>query len=224
MLMASVISEWKDGCVLVVAHRIELIEQISHTLHSFGIDHGLILRGTDGNDGKSVVVASIQTLARQNESIAIIPSLIIIDEAHHALAKTYRSLWDISPECRFLGLTATPCRLNGQPFTDLFDVLLQSLSIDGFIARGWLSDFDYVSASPAAERFAWYRHCRNVVRTETIRRRKWLQCSTVKRAYAICMNLTGTLLPARKALYMPSTVIMHATLLNIIVTMGYAAA
>ena len=72
-------------------------------------------------------------------------SLIIVDEAHHALAKTYRMLWDTWPKARFLGLTATPCRLNGAPFTDLFDTLLQSWSIVDFIKKGWLSDLDYVS-------------------------------------------------------------------------------
>lgn len=71
-----------------------------------------------------------------------------MDEAHHALAKTYRMLWERWPEAKFLGLTATPCRLNNAPFTDLFDTLLQSWSIQEFIDKGWLSDFEYVSARP----------------------------------------------------------------------------
>ena len=87
-----------------------------------------------------------------NCSLFTIPfSLIIIDEAHHALARTYRMLWDRWPKARFLGLTATPCRLNNAPFTDLFDTLLQSWSIQEFIDKGWLSDFEYVSASPDSE-------------------------------------------------------------------------
>ena len=76
------------------------------------------------------------------------PSLVIIDEAHHALAKTYRRLWEWWPETKFLGLTATPCRLSGEAFTDLFEVLLQSWTIQEFIDKGYLSDFDYVSAAP----------------------------------------------------------------------------
>ena len=75
-------------------------------------------------------------------------SLIIVDEAHHAVAKTYRRLWEMWPEAKFLGLTATPCRLSGEGFGDLFDVLLQSEDIQWFIDKGWLSDFEYVSARP----------------------------------------------------------------------------
>ena len=143
--------------VLVVAHRIELIEQISQTLDRFGIDHGLIVSGKPIDATKQVQVASIQTLTRRitqttpsddtppTQEGRIDFSLIIIDEAHHAVAETYRMLWDRWPEARFLGLTATPCRLNGAPFTDLFDTLLQSWSIREFIQKGWLSDLDYVS-------------------------------------------------------------------------------
>ena len=128
--------------VLVVAHRRELIEQIRQTLKAFGIDGG------------SVVVESIQKLSRAEAGDALPGhcfSLVVVDEAHHALAKTYRMLWERWPQARFLGLTATPCRLNGAAFTDLFDVLLQSYSIQEFIDKGWLSDFEYVSARPDSE-------------------------------------------------------------------------
>ena len=143
-----------SGGVLVVAHRRELIDQISRTLDKFGIEHGLIVSGKPVDETKQVQVASIQTLTRRplptspkgEELFA--PSLIIIDEAHHAQAKTYRKLWEQWPEARFLGLTATPCRMGGQSFTDLFDTLLQSKSITDFIAEGWLSDFEYMSVRP----------------------------------------------------------------------------
>ena len=125
--------------VLIVAHRRELLEQIRETIAKFGID--------GRRDG--VRVESIQKLTRQPDSLCDFePALVIIDEAHHALAKTYRTLWERWPQARFLGLTATPCRLNNAPFTDLFDTLLQSWTIQEFIDRGWLADFEYVSARP----------------------------------------------------------------------------
>ena len=139
------------GRILIVAHRRELIEQISETLRGFGIDHGLILAGKEIDETKAVQVASIQTLSLrigQPSALTLNFSLIIVDEAHHAIAKTYRMLWDTWPEARFLGLTATPCRLNNTGFTDLFGTLLQSWSIQEFIDKGWLSDFEYVSAAP----------------------------------------------------------------------------
>ena len=151
-LMAAVIRQWSegagDGGVLVVAHRMELIGQISQTLSAFGIGHGLVVSGKSTHERQPVQVASIQTLARRMDETVLNPSLVIVDEAHHALAKTYRMLWEKWPEARFLGLTATPCRLNGAAFTDLFDTLLQSWTIQAFIDKGWLSDFEYVSARP----------------------------------------------------------------------------
>ena len=157
-LMAAVIRENMAHGVLIVAHRVELIGQISQTLESFCIEHGIVDRTTLDLDRKTkehkVVVASIQTLARRMATANYAndknfrPQLVIIDEAHHAVAKTYRLLWEMWPEAKFLGLTATPCRLNGTGFTDLFDTLLESYSIQEFIDREWLSDFEYVSVTP----------------------------------------------------------------------------
>lgn len=73
------------------------------------------------------------------------PSLIVIDEAHHAVAKTYAEVMNAYPEAKKLGVTATPCRLNKKGFTDLFDVLLQSWPTKKFIADGRLSLYDYMS-------------------------------------------------------------------------------
>ena len=148
----------QDGGVLVVAHRRELIKQISETLDGFGIAHGLIISGKEMDGSQRVQVASIQTLTRRIDpdpqkdgALGWVPSLVIVDEAHHALAETYRMLWERWPKAKFLGLTATPCRLNNAPFTDLFQTLLQSWSIQEFIDKGWLSDFEYVSARPDSE-------------------------------------------------------------------------
>ena len=91
---------------------------------------------------------SIQAVARRIDStLNFIPDLVIIDEAHHALAQTYRVLWEKWPEAKFLGLTATPSRLKGAGFTDLFDTLIASESIVEFIRKGVLAEFDYVSLS-----------------------------------------------------------------------------
>ena len=132
--------EMRDGNskgILIVAHRRELIEQIRQTLETFGLSQ------------EWVRVESIQKLySHFGDSPRWEPQLVIVDEAHHAVAKTYRMLWEKWPEAKFLGLTATPCRMNGTGFTDLFDVLLQSWTIQEFIDKGWLSDFEYVSVTP----------------------------------------------------------------------------
>ena len=119
--------------ILIVAHRRELVEQIKATIKRMKMD------------SRNITVESIQTISRRIDALDFIPSLVVIDEAHHALAKTYKMMWDVWPDARFLGLTATPCRLNGKGFTDLFDVLVQSWDIPTFIKEKWLSTFDFVS-------------------------------------------------------------------------------
>ena len=92
-----------------------------------------------------IKAVSIQWLAKHYDEIEEEPGMIVIDEAHHALAKTYKEMWERFPNAKFLGLTATPCRLNGKGFTDLFDILVQSWSVPEFISKGRLATYDFVS-------------------------------------------------------------------------------
>ena len=144
-LLASIVSsELNDGSkgVWIVAHRRELVEQIEETVARYGISK---------EDGR-VKVMSIQWLSLHWEDMKDEkPSLIVIDEAHHTLAETYKELWTRYPDAKKLGMTATPCRLNRKGFTDLFELLITSDSIADFIRQGWLSPFDYVSICPDSE-------------------------------------------------------------------------
>jgi len=131
----------KNPCVWIVAHRRELVAQINETLTKYNIS--LVDR--------HVKALSIQWLSRHYDEIEEKPELIVIDEAHHALAKTYKELWERFPMAKFLGLTATPCRLNRMGFTDLFETLVSSYTIGKFIQLGYLAPFDYVSIRPDSE-------------------------------------------------------------------------
>ena len=126
--------------VWIVAHRRELVSQIDETVrkfHSYSSATSSLL--------SSVKAMSIQWLMKHYDEIEEEPGLIVIDEAHHALAKTYKEMWERFPKAKFLGLTATPCRLNGKGFTDLFDVLVQSWGVPEFISKGRLATYDFVS-------------------------------------------------------------------------------
>ena len=126
--------------VWIVAHRRELVSQIDETVrkfHSYSSATSSLL--------SSVKAMSIQWLMKHYDEIEEEPGLIVIDEAHHALAKTYKEMWERFPKAKFLGLTATPCRLNGKGFTDLFDVLVQSWDVPEFISKGRLATYDFVS-------------------------------------------------------------------------------
>ena len=127
--------------VWIVAHRRELVSQIDETVrkfHSYSASNRSSLLS-------SVKAMSIQWLMRHYDEIEEEPGMIVIDEAHHALAKIYKEMWERFPKAKFLGLTATPCRLNGKGFTDLFDVLVQSWGVPEFISKGRLATYDFVS-------------------------------------------------------------------------------
>ena len=127
--------------VWIVAHRRELVSQIDETVrkfHSYSASNTSTLLS-------SVKAVSIQWLSKHYDEIEEEPGMIVIDEAHHALAKTYKEMWERFPKAKFLGLTATPCRLNGKGFTDLFDVLVQSWDVPEFISKGRLATYDFVS-------------------------------------------------------------------------------
>ena len=127
--------------VWIVAHRRELVSQIDETVRKF---HSYSASNTSSLLS-SVKAMSIQWLMRHYDEIEEEPGMIVIDEAHHALAKTYKEMWERFPKAKFLGLTATPCRLNGKGFTDLFDVLVQSWDVPEFISKGRLATYDFVS-------------------------------------------------------------------------------
>ena len=127
--------------VWIVAHRRELVSQINETVRKF---HSYSASNTSSLLS-SVKAVSIQWLSKHYDEIEEEPGMIVIDEAHHALAKTYKEMWERFPKAKFLGLTATPCRLNGKGFTDLFDVLVQSWDVPEFISKGRLATYDFVS-------------------------------------------------------------------------------
>ena len=137
-LLAALVGLFLKEEVWVVAHRRELVSQIKDTLERFFSS----LKTT------SIKVTSIQWLSRHYVEMEEKPGLIVIDEAHHALAETYAEVMNAYPKAKKLGLTATPYRLNGKGFTDLFDTLLCSWSMEKFIAEGRLSLYDYYSIKP----------------------------------------------------------------------------
>ena len=73
---------------------------------------------------------------------------IIVDEAHHTLADSYKRLFDMFPEAKKLGVTATPWRMNHESFLSMYQTLITTPQVKWFIQRHLLADFDYVSVKP----------------------------------------------------------------------------
>lgn len=163
MLFASIIKDLWDNSYdkrnmkrfLVLVHRKELVEQIQETLYKkYGLAHGTIQSGKRDDDLFHIQVAMVRTLAKEkrlnkwkdNEF-----DFIICDEAHHFLADSYQTIRKAFPDAYLLGVTATPYRLNRQPFTDTFNILVRSKPISKFIKEGYLSEYEYYSIAPTSK-------------------------------------------------------------------------
>ena len=128
--------------VVVLAHRREIIGQTSDKLRERGIAHGIIMAGTQQRPLEAVQVAAIQTLHRRaihSDAMQLPPAdLLVIDEAHHCPANTYRKIIDAYPNAVLLGLTATPCRGDGRGLGGIFEVLIECPQVADLIAQGHL--------------------------------------------------------------------------------------
>ena len=120
-------------CVLV--HRQELVDQASRSLHAIGCQHGIIAAGYRQDLRQGVQVASVQTLARRLHTLP--PDffqLLIVDEAHHAVAGTWAKVLAAMPRAHVLGVTATPARLDNRGLGDAFETLIEGPD------AGWLTE------------------------------------------------------------------------------------
>lgn len=139
---------------LILVHREELVEQVQNTLSKkYGLSHGTIRSGKRDNS-MHIQVAMVQTLSKEKRLKSWQEygfDFIICDEAHHILAKSYQKIRKCFPQAYLLGVTATPYRLNRQPFTDTFDVLIKSMPINDFIQQGYLSEYEYYSIKPTSK-------------------------------------------------------------------------
>lgn len=134
---------------VIVAHRREIVDQIGNALSGFGLRYGRIQAGhSQTND--PVQVAMVQTIAKRLHRIAE-PDLLVVDEAHHAVAGSWSKLAAAWPNAKILGVSATPERLDGQGLGAAFDVLVEGPTTADLIERGFLSDFEYFAPPAAAD-------------------------------------------------------------------------
>jgi superfamily II DNA or RNA helicase len=138
---------------LIIAHRQELIDQISNNVgHRYKIAHGIIMANYDEKPRLTTQIASIQTLNRRLDNWCHKDfNIIIIDEAHHTTAATYKKIIDTFKNATILGVTATPYRMNGEGFLQVYDKLITSLPVSDFIKDGYLSNYEYYSIKPDSE-------------------------------------------------------------------------
>ncbi len=130
----------KGKQVLILAHRDELLEQISGTLECFGVRHSFIAASKPYDCRLPVQVGSVLTVARRLDRITP-PDIIIIDEAHHAVAGSWLALTERFPRAWRLGVTATPERLSGEPLGEVFDDLIIGPTVKELVSLGALAPY-----------------------------------------------------------------------------------
>jgi DNA repair protein RadD len=140
MMVQSAVEKGKS--VLFLAHRRELVVQKSKTLLKFDVPHGIIQSGMENDTGYSVQVASKDTLharAMRRERMHLPPAdLIIADECHRSLAKTWQAIFNAYPEAVLIGLTATPVRGTGVGLGSTYDQMVIAATSPELIASGAL--------------------------------------------------------------------------------------
>ena len=120
----------KGGRVLFIVHRRELINQIKGSFKRQGVNMDLVDLYTP--------IRARNRLKELNK-----PALIVTDESHHSKAKSYREIYDFFEDVVHLGFTATPWRLSGEGFTDVFDVMIEGQSVQWLIDNEFLAPFEY---------------------------------------------------------------------------------
>lgn len=133
----------REGRVLFVAHRRELISQAQAKLYRLAkIDSGIILAGYPPRPSEPVQIGSVQTfharVIRGNAIEKPPATLVLVDEAHHVRAKTYRDIIAAYSDATIIGLTATPCRSDGKGLGNAFEAMVEAPSIADLIAQGYL--------------------------------------------------------------------------------------
>ncbi len=127
---------------IVLAHTREIIRQTSEKLSANDIEHGVIMAGFMTQPDAMVQVAGIQTLwsraVRSNRMELPPADLLIVDEAHHCPARTYRKIIDSYPDAILIGLTATPCRGDGRGLGSIFDAIVECPQVAELIEQKFL--------------------------------------------------------------------------------------
>ena len=122
----------KGGNVLFFVNRKELVNQIKDSFVKQGVDLS------------NCTIMTVGKVANRLEKIPK-PDLIIIDEAHHTRAKSYEKIINYFKDVPLLGFTATPWRMNGKGFNDLYSSLVEGPQVEWLIEHHRLADYTYVS-------------------------------------------------------------------------------
>ena len=116
--------------VMFLIHRREVLDQAVKTFRNQGVNPDLLTAGM------------VQTLTRRVDKLAV-PNVILVDEAHHALAKSYQRILSKFPKAIVLLFTATPHRTGRMQLDQIADDIIVGQSIHELTDKGFLAPFRY---------------------------------------------------------------------------------
>lgn len=149
VLTAEMISKCiaKDMNCWFINHRRELINQSSKTFANWGLPHGIVAAGYKEEIHRQAQVCSIGTLPNRTLRLKR-PHLIIWDECHHIAARTWERIFIDYPDAFHIGLTASPCRLDGKGLGKYFKKIVNGPSVSDLIDQGYLSKYSLYAPAP----------------------------------------------------------------------------
>lgn len=132
-----------------VCHRDFLLTQTAAAFDQVGVSYGFIAAGREFNPYQRVQIAAIDTLRRRLDRLTP-PDFIVLDEAHHVAARTWSSVVDwAGKQCRIVGLSATPARLDGRGLDNHFGEIVNGPSVRWLMDAGYLSRYRcYAPSTP----------------------------------------------------------------------------
>jgi DNA repair protein RadD len=131
----------RENRVVILVHRMELIDQVATALDDAGVMFGVIAAGYPERPLSRVQVASIASLAQRLDRHADAFDLIVVDEAHHGIARSWRRIIASMKKAKVLGVTATPARADGRGLGSLFDEMVAGPAVAELIRDGYLSKY-----------------------------------------------------------------------------------
>lgn len=123
-----------------IVHRRELIKQSIRAFSQVELPHGVVSSGFMEAKKLPIQIASIQTLVKRYERYPS-PHLIVFDECHHVAAGSWDKIYRAFPHAFFIGLTATPERLDGTGLGKYFQRMVKGPSVSWLIENGFLSPY-----------------------------------------------------------------------------------
>jgi len=137
--------------VLWIVHRRNLLQEMYRKLkEKFDIEAGIIMAGHEPNLDRQVQLCSIQTYGRrinlevlELNKFFIDADVILIDEAHRAVSKTYKDVIKLYEDKIIIGCSATPCKADGRGMGEVFDDLVIGPTVKELTDGGYLSPVRY---------------------------------------------------------------------------------